>query len=115
MGCRLFGFALDDQNHEWVEGRGVLGVGLRCEVGADAGLHALARAPTVLSYGELAQPARPRRGEARVGHFRSERMRRRNAGWYFYTREGSEEGPFAGADEAKAQLERYVSSVADVT
>ena len=55
----MFGFALDDQNHEWIEGRGVLGVGLRCEVGADAGLHALARTPAVLSYGELAQPTLP--------------------------------------------------------
>ena len=61
--------------------------------------------------GELAQTARRRRGEDEANHFRSERLHRRDGAWFYYTRESTEEGPFAEAADADESLTRYVAGL----
>ena len=43
--------------------------------------------------------------------FRTERMVREGEHWFFYTREGTTEGPFDSEIEALNQLDRYVKAV----
>ncbi|MCH2169964.1 alpha/beta hydrolase [Myxococcota bacterium] len=69
------------------------------------------RGQRALAAGELAQPASPRRGEQEVRRFRSDRLQRYQGAWYFDTREGGMQGPFSGADEARAKLNRYLADV----
>ncbi len=41
-------------------------------------------------------------------HFRAERFNQRDGGWYFITREGSEEGPFDTRGLAEQRLDSYI-------
>ena len=45
---------------------------------------------------------------ASASKFRTERMFQDGEYWYFYTREGSIEGPFKDLLEAKTRLEAYI-------
>jgi hypothetical protein len=42
-------------------------------------------------------------------HFRSERFVEEGGGWFFYTREGTMEGPCEDMIEASIRLEKYLS------
>ncbi len=49
--------------------------------------------------------------EATSFHFRSERFFREGENWFFYTREGSIEGPCEDMIEAQSRLEKYIGVV----
>lgn len=49
-----------------------------------------------------------RAGEAARPWFRTERYYHTNEGWWFLTRENTEEGPFATQHEAENELMLYV-------
>lgn len=56
--------------------------------------------------------AKKRRTDARPGlHFRSDRFVQQGGDWYFYTREGTMEGPFDGQLDAHVALDRYIRLV----
>ncbi len=53
-----------------------------------------------------------RKGDSKaVTQFRSDRMFCEDGAWFFYTREGSIEGPFGDKAEAAARLEAYIHVV----
>jgi pimeloyl-ACP methyl ester carboxylesterase len=54
-----------------------------------------------------------RSGEELRRHFRSDRLFKAEAMWYFTTREHHRLGPFHSADDARAALARYVAALAD--
>ena len=41
-------------------------------------------------------------------HFRSDRFSEENGYWFFYTREGTIEGPSASLTDAKIRLDNYI-------
>jgi hypothetical protein len=43
--------------------------------------------------------------------FRTDRMVKEGGKWFFYTREGTTEGPFDSEIEALNQLDRYIKAV----
>jgi hypothetical protein len=53
-----------------------------------------------------------RKGDSKAAtRFRSDRMFCDGGSWFFYTREGSTEGPFGNEAEAAARLEAYIQVV----
>lgn len=42
-------------------------------------------------------------------HYRSDRLQEEGGRWYFYTREGTVEGPFEDKIEALEALDKYIS------
>ncbi len=42
-------------------------------------------------------------------HYRSDRLQQEGGRWYFYTREGTLEGPFEDKVEALEALDRYIA------
>jgi hypothetical protein len=53
-----------------------------------------------------------RRDDTRVPNvFRTDRMVQEGGMWFFYTREGTLEGPFDGQLEATIQLDKYIKVV----
>jgi len=51
---------------------------------------------------------RVRQGEAARPWFRTERYYHTNDGWWFLTREKTEEGPFSSQLEAENELQGYI-------
>jgi hypothetical protein len=49
-----------------------------------------------------------RAGEAKKTWFRSERFFHTDEGWYFITRENTQEGPFSSHKEAENELTLYI-------
>ena len=43
--------------------------------------------------------------------YRSDRMIESHGKWYFYTREGTMEGPFTGRFEAAVELDNYIKRI----
>lgn len=53
-----------------------------------------------------------REGEELQSWLRSSRFYSLDGGWYFTTREGIDFGPFPDRNEARKELENYISSTA---
>jgi len=56
--------------------------------------------------------SRKRRDDPKIPQvYRTDRMVIEGGNWYFYTREGTLEGPFDGEIEAYNQLQQYIKAV----
>ena len=63
------------------------------------------------SYGVWAMLARRQDDDNAATRFRSDRLFEDDGAWYFFTREGSIEGPFRDQGEAGSRLDTYITVV----
>ena len=52
-----------------------------------------------------------RHGEENKSWFRSDRFYHTNEGWWFQTRENTEQGPFSSHHDAEAELSLYIRQI----